>query len=77
MSLGYYTYQLAATLPVATILVKTVGTIPAFPPPSITMLIFHGLRIQVPFIERSHVSTLSGGKRAVKKATKEEHTLVI
>ena len=41
-----------------TILVKTVGTIRAFPPPPITMLIFHGLQNQDPFIDRCHVSTL-------------------
>ena len=35
----------------STILVKTVGTIPAFLPPPITMLIFHGLRNQDPFID--------------------------
>ena len=58
-----------------TILVKTVGTIPAFPPPPITVLIFHGLRNQDPFIDRSHVSTLSWG--GVKKAAKEEQTLLI
>ena len=45
-----------------TILVKTVWKIPAFPPPSITMLIFRGVRNQDPFIDRSHVSTLSGGE---------------
>ena len=60
-----------------TILVKTVGTIRAFPPPPITMLIFHGLQNQDPFIDRWHVSTLSGGKGGAKKAAKEEQTLLI
>ena len=46
----------------ATILVKTVGTIRAFSPSSITMLIFHGLQSQDPFIDSWHVSTLSGGE---------------
>ena len=36
----------------ATILVTTVGTIPVFAPSPITMLIFHGLRNQDPFIDR-------------------------
>ena len=62
---------------VATILVKTVGTIRAFPPPPIKMLIFHGLQNQDPFIDRWHVSTLSGGKGGAKKAAKEEQTLLI
>ena len=54
-----------------TILVKTVGTIRAFPPPPITMLIFHGLQNQDPFIDRWHVSTLSGGKGAQKRQRKK------
>ena len=57
--------------------VKTVGTIPDFPHPPITMLIFHGLRNQDPFIYHSHVSTLSGGKGGAKKAAKEENALPI
>ena len=61
---------------VPTILVKTVGTIPAFPPSPITMLIFHGLQNQDPFIDPWHVSTLSGGKGGAKKAAKEEQTLL-
>ena len=60
-----------------TILVKTVGTICAFPPPPITMLIFHGLQNQDPFIDRWHVSTLSGGRGRERQAVKEEHTLLI
>ena len=60
-----------------TILVKTVGTIRAFPSPPITMLTFHGLQNQDPFIDRWHVSTLSGGKGGAKKAAKEEQTLLI
>ena len=51
----------------ATILVKTVGTIRAFSPSPITMLIFHGLQSQDPFIDSWHVSTLSGGEGERKK----------
>ena len=54
------------------------GMSPAFPPPPMTMLIFHGLQNQDLFIDRSHVSTLSGGKGGgAKNAAKEEHTLLI
>ena len=63
-----------------TILVETVGTIPDFPPPPVTdseITVFHGLRNQDPFIDHSHVSTLSGGKGGAKKAAKEEHVLLI
>ena len=60
-----------------TTLVKTVGTIPVFPHPPIAMLICHGLRNQDPFIDRSHVSTLSGRKGGAKKAAKEENALPI
>ena len=58
----------------STILVKPVGTISAFLPPPITKLILFGLRNQDRFIDRSHVSTLSGGGggRVAKKAAKEE-----
>ena len=52
-----------------TILVKTVGTICAFPPPPITMLIFHSLQNQDAFIDRWHVSTLSGRKGGAKKGS--------
>ena len=38
---------------------------------------FHGLRNQDPFIDRSHVSTLSVGKGGAKKAATEEHALLI
>ena len=41
------------------------------------MLIFHGLRNQELFFDRSHVSTLSGGKGGAKKAAKEQHLLLI
>ena len=54
-----------------TILVKTVGTIRAFPPPPITMLIFHGLQNQDPFIDPWHVSTLPGGRGAQKRQRKK------
>ena len=60
-----------------TILVKTIWTIPAFPPPPITMLIFHGLRKQDLFIDLSLVSTLSVGKGGAKKAVKEEQALLV
>ena len=53
----------------STTLVKTVGTIPVFPHPPIAMLICHGLRNQDPFIDRSHVSTLSGGEGGRKKGS--------
>ena len=58
-----------------TILVKTVGTIRAFPPPSITMLIFHGLQNQDPFIDRWHVQHCLGG-RGARKAGSERRTHV-
>ena len=44
---------------------------PPFPPPPITMLIFHGLWNQ------DQHSTLSGRKVGVKKAAKEEQVLLI
>ena len=61
----------------ATILVKTVRKMPTFPPAFIIMLIFHDSENQDPFIDRLHVSTLSEGKGAQKKAAKEEHVLLI
>ena len=48
-----------------------------FPHPPTAMLICHGLRNQDPFIDCSHVSTLSGGKGGAKKAAKEENALPI
>ena len=43
----------------------------AFPRPPITMLIFHSPQNQDLFIDRSHVSTLSGGKGARKRQRKK------
>ena len=37
-----------------------------------TMLIFHGLRKRDPFIDRSHVSTLSGGKGGREKGSERK-----
>ena len=65
--------------PFATILVKSIGTIRVFPPPSITMLIFHGLQNQY----RSSIAGMfqhclgGGGVGGAKKTAKEEHTLLI
>ena len=74
---GIMTHDYLRPFPTSTNLVKTVGKIRAFPPPPITMLIFHCLQNQDPFIDSWHVSTLSGGKGGAKKATKEDQTLLI
>ena len=42
-------------------------------PSPITILIFHGLQNQDPFIDRWHVSTLSGGKGGAQKRQRKKN----